>query len=341
MRKLLTILILILINSCSTPPGLVGRARMLVNEGMARDSTLELLGDPRRTTSFENLTLDQFCTTGGSYDDMVDVIYEGGVVLEVSTYTNSKTGFCTSFLRPRSLSSFKDKLVKDRLREANRKLTLAMEEERKLAERKRAALITSQEYFIDGLVILHTHDSGANCSSGGKYEIEVRGNIGPDSSFAIEELLRRSPNCLDEKGSVSSRTLIELESLGGLLKDGYLMGKAFRTYGVKTNITNSSACASSCAVAYLGGIERSMEKDSLIMFHSPYLPGLNTVGERIANCDVGSTTTTELLEYYQEMTSLEQGERLFDRTMSYCSAEDGWVLKGSAAAELFGVATQI
>ena len=48
-----------------------------------------------------------------------------------------------------------------------------------------------------------------------------------------------------------------------------------------------------------------------------------------------------LLEYYQEMTSPEQGERLMDRTMSYCSAEDGWVLRGSAAAELFGVATQI
>ena len=29
-----------------------------------------------------------------------------------------------------------------------------------------------------------------------------------------------------------------------------------------------------------------------------------------------------LLEYYQEMTSPEQGERLMDRTMSYCSAED-------------------
>lgn len=77
------------------------------------------------------------------------------------------------------------------------------------------------------------------------------------------------------------------------------------------------------------------------MFHSPYLPGLNAQGDKIANCDVGSETTTELLEYYQEMTSAEQGERLFDRTMSYCSAEDGWVLKGSAAAELFGVATEI
>jgi len=55
----------------------------------------------------------------------------------------------------------------------------------------------------------------------------------------------------------------------------------------------------------------------------------------------GSATINELLEYYQEMTSPEQGERLMDRTMSYCSAEDGWGLRGSAVAELFGVATQI
>ena len=90
-----------------------------------------------------------------------------------------------------------------------------------------------------------------------------------------------------------------------------------------------------------GGVERLMESDSIIMFHSPYLPDLNAQGDRIANCDIGSETTARLLEYYQEMTSPEQGERLMNRTMSYCSAEDGWVLRGSAAAELFGVATQI
>ena len=119
------------------------------------------------------------------------------------------------------------------------------------------------------------------------------------------------------------------------------MGRTFRTHGLKTIISNDSACASSCAVAYLGGVERLMEDNAIIMFHSPYLPDLNALGERVANCEVGGETTVELLDYYQEMTSPEQGERLFDRTMSYCSAEDGWVLRGSAAAELFGVATQI
>ena len=68
---------------------------------------------------------------------------------------------------------------------------------------------------------------------------------------------------------------------------------------------------------------------------------MNAQGERITDCDIDSTTTIKLLEFYQELTSPEQDERLFNRTMSYCSAEDGWVLRGSASAELLGVATQI
>ena len=41
-----------------------------------------------------------------------------------------------------------------------------------------------------------------------------------------------------------------------------------------------------------------------------------------------------------EMMSDEVGDRLFERTMWYCSAEDGWVVKGDSAAELFGIATE-
>jgi hypothetical protein len=206
--------------------------------------------------------------------------------------------------------------------------------------RLRASQIISQEYFIDGLVIVRTQDAGVNCASGGSYSIEVSGNIGPDSSFAIEELLKRSPNCLGGNSEILSRTNVILDSLGGLLEDGYAMGRSFRTNNVKTLINSGYVCASSCAVAYLGGVERIMEDEAMIMFHSPYRSGQNELGERIADCNIGSDTTQILLNYYQEMTSAEQGQRLMGRTMSYCSAEDGWVLRGSAAAELFGVATQ-
>ena len=76
----------------------------------------------------------------------------------------------------------------------------------------------------------------------------MKRSISPDSSFALEELLERSPNCLQENREIKSRTTVQLESLGGLLKDGYLMGRFFRTHEVETTITNNSACAFSCAV---------------------------------------------------------------------------------------------
>ena len=49
---------------------------------------------------------------------------------------------------------------------------------------------------------------------------------------------------------------------------------------------------------------------------------------------------TELLNFYETMTDGETGERIFERTMRLCSAYDGWVITGGAAAELFGIATQ-
>jgi hypothetical protein len=48
----------------------------------------------------------------------------------------------------------------------------------------------------------------------------------------------------------------------------------------------------------------------------------------------------ELERYYISMTDKEIGERLFERTMWYCSASDGWVITGGAAAELYGIATE-
>ena len=217
--------------------------------------------------------------------------------------------------------------------------TRALEKEEQA--RERASQLVTKEYFIDGLVIKHFQDAGVNCSKGGFYQIELKGSIGPDSSFAIEELLKRSPNCLDKNNEIVSRTSVLLDSGGGMLKDGYMMGRAFRENGVKTVIGNGTICASSCAVAYLGGAQRVFEGEAMIMFHSPYLPGLNAQGKRTANCNIGTNSTQALLAYYQTMTTVEQGQRLMNRTISYCSAEDGWVVRGYSAAELFGVATEI
>ena len=63
-------------------------------------------------------------------------------------------------------------------------------------------------------------------------------------------------------------------------------------------------------------------------------------GGRARRRDVGEEALAELRAYYQEMTGAETGDRLFERTMWYCSADDGWVVKGASAAELYGIATE-
>lgn len=343
-------LILSLTKCISADLGLVSAKMERVQIGFTRTEVESIMGMPQKlivNPSNSDIAYAHYCEFGAFSDDDNGVFYFKDEVYRkitsISNYRRSPQGVwhgptdgkfnCHSAINVNwTTAPTPPKLIAERR---------AIEQQRREVQQRREAQITVREYFIDGLEITHTQDSGTKCASGSDYNIDVKGSIGPDSSFALEELLLRSPNCLDENNQISKRTTVNLQSLGGYLKDGYLMGRLFREHDVETVIPNDSACASSCAVAYLGGVKRTMPENAIIMFHSPYLPDLNAIGERVANCEVGSETTMELLEYYQEMTSPEQGERLFDRTMSYCSAEDGWVLRGSAAGELFGVATQI
>lgn len=78
----------------------------------------------------------------------------------------------------------------------------------------------SHEYFIDGLVVIHSERQFTNCAKGSHYTIDITGDIGPDSSFALEELLKRSPSCVNQDGVTVSRTIVNLSSNGGLVEDG-------------------------------------------------------------------------------------------------------------------------
>lgn len=274
---------------------IISKASMQISEGMSRNEVRSILGEPQRSNKLGVLSYDGYCNNPYWYE-FVDIIYdEREQVVDISFYERGGSGdrltgsSCTDNFRAIPLSNFervRRRVAQERAREVAERERAAQE----LAAAQREAELVKQDYFIDGLVIIHTQDIGSECVSGGDFTIQVRGEVGPDSSFALEELLRRSPNCLGENREIKSRTTVELESLGGYLNDGYLMGRTFRTHGVKTIISNDSACASSCAVAYLGGVERLMEDNAIIMFHSPYLPDLNALGERVANCEVGGET---------------------------------------------------
>jgi hypothetical protein len=98
-------------------------------------------------------------------------------------------------------------------------------------------------------------------------------------------------------------------------------------------------CASSCAVAFLGGEKRFVADKGSILFHAPYLKQMQLEGKERITCDLPKEELQALTDYYSSMTSVEVGDRLYERTMWYCSAENGWTIKGGAAAELYGIST--
>ena len=198
---------------------------------------------------------------------------------------------------------------------------------------------TRTEYNIDRLRVVTLVQKNGQCTKAAPIRIILEGQISPDSSFAIDRLLDRMATCSDAQDQKGVMT-ISMKSGGGLLKDGYALGKTLRKNQVKAVIEDGAICASSCAVAFLGASQRVVEDQGQVMFHAPYFSGRNEYGQRDINCDVGDDALDDLLSYYKSMTGAETGERLFERTMWYCSAEDGWVVTGGAAAELYGIATE-
>jgi hypothetical protein len=53
--------------------------------------------------------------------------------------------------------------------------------------------------------------------------------------------------------------VVLLNSGGGSLLEGVLLGRLFRRVGLWTVLTNGSACHSACALAFLGGVERIID----------------------------------------------------------------------------------
>jgi tol-pal system protein YbgF len=201
---------------------------------------------------------------------------------------------------------------------------------------------SAETYYIDDLVIETSSDaSSSSCVSGSRHSILVTGSIGPDSTFAVGKLIDQREPCTDASDEVIFPIEVILESGGGYLEDGYKLGKVFRDRGVTTIIQDNKMCASSCAVAFLGGKKRYVADKGSILFHAPYLKQMQLEGKERITCDLPKEELQTLNDYYSSMTSVEVGDRLFERTMWYCSAENGWTIKGSAAAELYGIATNV
>ena len=184
---------------------------------------------------------------------------------------------------------------------------------------------------VDDLSIRKVRRKSDTCVSGYIEHLEIHGSIGKDSTTAIGIILPQLEECRDAKGTRIVNS-VYMSSGGGLLSDGFKLGRLFRANSTKTIVTGGQTCSSSCAIAFLGGVFRGMNGDGKLMYHAPYISGNFGFG---INCsDRGQVS--ELRNYYTEMLGEKTGMFLLDRTMQYCSSTDGWTINGDAA-EIFGI----
>ena len=80
------------------------------------------------------------------------------------------------------------------------------------------------------------------------------------------ELLPGDGAVFQKRTSGISKATVMFWSVGGDLMAGIEIGEAIRAKGFETFVTYR--CASACALAWLGGVTRSMTPDALIGFHA-------------------------------------------------------------------------
>lgn len=188
------------------------------------------------------------------------------------------------------------------------------------------------DIVVNSLRVRHVRMATQICKSGFKEHLELSGPIGPDSSEVVARIFERVARCENVTGKGWIVPVVYLNSNGGLLKDGYRLGQTFRKFSAQTYITNGQFCASSCAIAFLGGLHRTMEGSGKLAFHSPYLRNGTSI-----SCP-SKEEAKDLNDYYASFLEPKNSQFLFDRTMAFCSRSEGWEINADAA-KLFGITT--
>lgn len=197
-----------------------------------------------------------------------------------------------------------------------------------------SAIKVLEDVTVSGLRIRVTQSNEKGvCTKGQHHTIEIDGPINKDTSFALDKILARLPDCASESGSRFLPT-VYMNSPGGTLQDGYAIGAVFRKRGVATRVTDRQVCASACAVAFLGGRFREVSFDGKLVFHAPYRRGI--FGEPV--CLNRNEAEAQVLKSYYFTMLGTSADRLYERTMDYCSDYEGWTVN-AGAAKLFGLLT--
>src|SRR5262245_32040170 len=103
------------------------------------------------------------------------------------------------------------------------------------------------------------------------------------------------------KAASLSSAFVAFSSDGGSLVAGLRIGEAIRRKGFSTIVPGSRRCASACALAWLGGVERFIGTSGKISFHAAYdsASGESGVGNAVVDAYLsnvgGNTISSEVL----------------------------------------------
>jgi len=112
--------------------------------------------------------------------------------------------------------------------------------------------------------------NGGNCT--GCAYVQATGEITSDTSREFEAFASKQ----------LAADIVRLNSPGGSLVGGIALGELFRSRGICTEVGSSAprdpgvadrspgVCASACAYAFLGGVERSLDEGAKLGFHRFY-----------------------------------------------------------------------
>ncbi len=185
---------------------------------------------------------------------------------------------------------------------------------------------------VGDLRIRHVRMVTGACAGGYIEHLELDGPIGPDATAHLDRMLSSAARCRMADGSAYAK-VVYLNSRGGTLFDGLRIAEVLRFHEVETIVLGGQRCASACAIAFLGGLHRTIVGDGRLLLHAPYVEDAGEI--RCAAPDRAS----ELQEHVTAVLGPQAGPRVFARMMRYCSETDGWVL-GAAEARRYGITTR-
>jgi len=184
--------------------------------------------------------------------------------------------------------------------------------------------------ILEGTIRLSLNKGAEHCVNNEQYFIEINGAITAELTVATAGILSQMQGCIDKTEGIWP-TPVYLNSTGGSLMQGFLMGRLFDQHLVIAIVTGGQHCTSACTVAFLGAQQRTIEHNGILQFHAPYR--LEKEDDKTTFYCGDPDVETAMRNYYNEQLPAESAAALYDRTFEICDPNNTWDADRKTALE--------